>query len=758
MASEAPSPSPSWATVFHEPPAVKTPYGPDEALNDLPGVRYALDLFLASKMVESEEYCHASDANQERLYFVTMDGVIRSVKALMSYANEDLLSAIEHAKHGVHLASQYRKKAGLIGSIFTSSSGFIKSVTVLERHAELLYAENMFEKVLLGIVYSGDWLAFIKEVLNMRTAVGIYRQLGTFIDDVDTAYTASVNSVPSSVPSVATFYSTTMNLPAIPTTSSSNSASSSISTLTSTSTSASSSSSAPPSIRKLEDPSVDAHFRSGVYLGNGLCNVVLSLIPGKLATIVELFGYKGDRTLGLDLLMRAGGWNEEGSEPGVGTVDEGVRRVLSDMALLVFHLVLSNFTVEGVDISVAKKIVEWNIKRYPNGVFFLFGAGRLALQRSQPQQAVAYYTQAMRAQTQYRNLHHISFYEIATARLALWEVGEEVNVCKEEATDAHEPIGGSAACWRVLEKEATWSKAIYSYGLAVCLLEGWDTDDDSPISKKKKAERMEEAAQLLARVPRLRQTIAGKSIPLEKFVARKARKFALQKRRLLLPALEAAYLFQAIAHAPRAVIAGKMLPLVRAALARLAVHGDGQDASVTPTSTVSPTTPVSLGSTPSEKSGKRAKKDANGRTGANAYEGGAGEYWDDLCLARFLEGVCLRFIAYPDPDAVLDEVDQIVGIPARDAEEGAEEAFRTVFEYGPMVELDHYLVYYAHYELGRLLACRGDLVGARAELELVISGKPLEVGVSGRKGKYSMENALHMRAHAALGALRNSHP
>ncbi len=22
-------------------------------------------------------------------------------------------------------------------------------------------------------------------------------------------------------------------------------------------------------------------------------------------------------------------------------------------------------------------------------------------------------------------------------------------------------------------------------------------------------------------------------------------------------------------------------------------------------------------------------------------------YWDDLCLARFLEGICLRYIAYP---------------------------------------------------------------------------------------------------------------
>ena len=29
------------------------------------------------------------------------------------------------------------------------------------------------------------------------------------------------------------------------------------------------------------------------------------------------------------------------------------------------------------------------------------------------------------------------------------------------------------------------------------------------------------------------------------------------------------------------------------------------------------------------------------------YDGGAGAYWDDACLAWFLEGVCCRFLAYP---------------------------------------------------------------------------------------------------------------
>jgi hypothetical protein len=129
------------------------------------------------------------------------------------------------------------------------------------------------------------------------------------------------------------------------------------------------------------------------------------------------------------------------------------------MALLIFHLVLSSFTFDCIDISVAAKVLKWNLKRYPNGspvvvpspypylteisgVFFLFGAGRLALCQSQPKLAVHYYTKAMESQTQYRNLHHISFWEIAIANLALWD------------------IPASLDSWTHLKAEATVSKVV----------------------------------------------------------------------------------------------------------------------------------------------------------------------------------------------------------------------------------------------------------------------------------------------------------
>ena len=144
--------------------------------------------------------------------------------------------------------------------------------------------------------------------------------------------------------------------------------------------------------------------------------------------------------------------------------NEGIRRPICDMTLLIFHLVLSGFTFEGVDIGMAQKILEYHSERYPNGtflstcllphlthvhpqlpgVFFLFGQGRLHICRSQPSLAIEYYKKAMQAQNQYRNLHHISFWEMAIANISLWE------------------ISASLECWRTLEAEATVSRVASS--------------------------------------------------------------------------------------------------------------------------------------------------------------------------------------------------------------------------------------------------------------------------------------------------------
>ena len=71
-----------------------------------------------------------------------------------------------------------------------------------------------------------------------------------------------------------------------------------------------------------------------------------------------------------------------------------------------------------------------------------------------------------------------------------------------------------------------------------------------------------------------------------------------------------------LARAPRAVVRERMLPRVEALLSALAVHKDY---------------PAGYGARPGGKEKGKAAE---------------GEYWDDFCLAKFLEGVCVRYLVY----------------------------------------------------------------------------------------------------------------
>ncbi|KAF9030884.1 hypothetical protein BDZ89DRAFT_949301 [Hymenopellis radicata] len=634
--------------IDQTPPPISQPYARANALDDLPPVVYALELFLASHMVESERYCEASDPERQRMYMSTGYGLIQCVKAFMTYADEDIVAAIGHTKHGAYVAQLHRRKAGLtsrltgltttVASAFTGGEGsdiaWIRGMTPMERHAELVYAEALSEKAMLGVVYSGDWMAFIKEALNMRTTIAIYRSLYRFIQISDTAWATSHPGK--------------------------------------------------------EDPSLDAHFRSGVYLGYGLSTLILSLLPGKLQSIVELFGYHASRAEGLQVLGRAGGWggkasDDDSSPPSIDKAKEGVRRPICDMILLAFHLVLSSFTTIGVSLPTASRLIKYYAQRFPRGPFYLFAQGRMALLQSRPADAIRFHQTALDAHQQFARLAAISYWERAIGYLGLFDIRNSM----EE--------------WKRLHEGGGWSKAVYAYGYAVCTYRVNQDEGD------KSEESRNNVIALMKTIPELRQKIAGKSIPLEKLVARKARKFILQGESFPLPIFVMAYWFLAIAHAPRNVLV-HMLSEVDGALKNLDAE----------------------------------PKNSHYRQG----------YWDDICLVRFLEGVCLRFLAFADSDAVIFSSESShEPMSPEDAARKAEVSFKAVFRHGPKIEYDHHVVYYAHYELGRLFACQARDAEAHEQFDLVLSGRYLEVGPSGRKGRYSLENALHMKTRAAVEGL-----
>lgn len=68
-------------------------YKPDAALRpDIEECRLALQLFLESRMLESEQLLKEGDPKLERLYISTGYGLIQSVKAFMSFEDKVGLS------------------------------------------------------------------------------------------------------------------------------------------------------------------------------------------------------------------------------------------------------------------------------------------------------------------------------------------------------------------------------------------------------------------------------------------------------------------------------------------------------------------------------------------------------------------------------------------------------------------------------------------------------------------------------------------
>ncbi|XP_043237594.1 tetratricopeptide repeat protein 39B-like isoform X7 [Amphibalanus amphitrite] len=157
-------------------------------------------------------------------------------------------------------------------------------------------------------------------------------------------------------------------------------------------------------------------------------------------------------------------------------------------------------------------------KTYPNGAFFLFFAGRLELVRGHFERSAQLYRESWQSQRCWTQFHHVCFWEL------FWN-----NVFLSQWEEAAEFAG-------LLLRESRWSRTIYSYLRAASLLM---LAEQSPGEDSQR----QEINTLMNTLPDFKQRIAGKSVPAEKFVIRKSRRYLAQGGRLLMPGYELLYLW-----------------------------------------------------------------------------------------------------------------------------------------------------------------------------------------------------------------------
>ncbi|XP_014867125.1 PREDICTED: tetratricopeptide repeat protein 39A-like isoform X2 [Poecilia mexicana] len=303
------------------------------------------------------------------------------------------------------------------------------------------------------------------------------------------------------------------------------------------------------------------HLEGGISFGVGAFNLTLSLFPPRILKMLEFAGFSGDKEYGLSLLCD-------------GATGMNLRSMLCALLLLCYHtfltFVLGSFccwicvmislnidvnvnvsvwlhfpvficsgTGEG-EVSEAERLLKPFRLRYPRGAIFLFFAGRTEEIKGNIDEAVALFEEGCKAQQTWKQFHHMCYWEL------MW-------------------CFTFKRAWKMayfyadlLSQESRWSKAMYVYMKAAYL---------SMLPEEEARPFGENEVELFRQVPTLKQKIAGKSPPTEKFAIRKARRYKSSNPvRLPVPVLEMMYMwngFSMISKRPE-LTEGMMQTLVEA--------------------------------------------------------------------------------------------------------------------------------------------------------------------------------------------------
>lgn len=245
-------------------------------------------------------------------------------------------------------------------------------------------------------------------------------------------------------------------------------------------------------------------FESGVRLGVGSFNLLISLLPSRIMKVLEFIGFGGSREAGIRELNK------------VYMEKDGLRQNLACLVLLGYNLVVSFFLGNECNVELCKNILDEKLTKYPNGSFFLFFKGRFHFIQCEMKRAIQWYKNSCDSQDEWPQLHHVCYWEL------IWS-----NQFNQDWWEAYHYAS-------FLFEESKWSKCFYAYQKSVMLCMVQDELTEA---------QREEQITLMKNVPSWKQRIAGKSLPMEKFAVRKADRFITQGHFLVLPAIELIYVW-----------------------------------------------------------------------------------------------------------------------------------------------------------------------------------------------------------------------
>uniref|UniRef100_G3N5A0 Tetratricopeptide repeat protein 39B n=1 Tax=Gasterosteus aculeatus aculeatus TaxID=481459 RepID=G3N5A0_GASAC len=235
-------------------------------------------------------------------------------------------------------------------------------------------------------------------------------------------------------------------------------------------------------------------FEGGVKLGIGSFNLMLSLLPQRVLRLLEFIGFSGNRGFGLSQLRE-------------GASSHSLRSILCALTLLFYNTYVSLIlgTGEG-NLVEAEALLAPYQQKYPKGSIILFYSARISTLRGHFEKARARYEECVGSQQEWRQIHHLCYWEL------MWNHSYQQE----------------------------WQQA-YHYAHLLCQESRWSKVSAAATPDSETGENLVE---LFRQVEGLKQRLAGKSIPTEKFAVRKSRRYkAAVPVLLVVPALEMMYVW-----------------------------------------------------------------------------------------------------------------------------------------------------------------------------------------------------------------------
>ncbi|KAH9420264.1 LOW QUALITY PROTEIN: tetratricopeptide repeat protein 39B-like [Dermatophagoides pteronyssinus] len=252
------------------------------------------------------------------------------------------------------------------------------------------------------------------------------------------------------------------------------------------------------------------HFESGVRLGIGTFNLMISHMPSKVLKLLEFVGFSGDRQQGLRELKAST------------LLQNGLRRPLAVLIMLAYQCYVEHiFGLGDGDMQCVDTCLDYGLSQHPDGAFFLLFLGRKKQLTGQIEEAIEALTRCISVQNEWKQFHNICHWEL------LWCYAVQCDWIN------------ASKCADILRQQCKWSPGAYTYQYATFLY--------MIMVEQNRPELQTEISQLLKRVPELRVRFAGKTVPAEKFAIVQSQRYFDHDQQLVLPAIEYMYIWNIFA-------------------------------------------------------------------------------------------------------------------------------------------------------------------------------------------------------------------